>query len=80
MAVIPYGADIVSTPPDTSLLAAWQLSPAGYYLVVCRLEPENHVREIIEELKDTTSSERSGRAQDQESTYAMQKLRAKGYM
>ncbi|MDH5457258.1 MAG: sulfate adenylyltransferase subunit 2 [Nitrospinota bacterium] len=40
----------------------------------------SNVREIIEELRDTTSSERSGRAQDQESTYAMQKLRAKGYM
>ncbi len=39
-----------------------------------------NVREIIEELKDTTSSERSGRAQDQEDTYAMQKLRARGYM
>ena len=38
------------------------------------------VAEIIEELKDTTSSERSGRAQDQEDTYAMQKLRARGYM
>jgi sulfate adenylyltransferase subunit 2 len=40
----------------------------------------SNVREIIEELKDTTSSERSGRAQDQEDTYAMQKLRARGYM
>ncbi len=38
------------------------------------------VEEIIEELKTTTTSERSGRAQDQENTYAMQKLRAKGYM
>lgn len=38
------------------------------------------VAEIIEELRHTTASERSGRAQDQEDTYAMQKLRAKGYM
>jgi sulfate adenylyltransferase subunit 2 len=38
------------------------------------------VAEVIEELKHTTSSERSGRAQDQENTYAMQKLRARGYM
>jgi sulfate adenylyltransferase subunit 2 len=38
------------------------------------------VADIIEELKATTSSERSGRAQDQEDTYAMQKLRARGYM
>ena len=39
-----------------------------------------NVLEVIEELKSTTSSERSGRAQDQENTYAMQKLRARGYM
>ena len=39
------------------------------------------VEEIVEELKHhTTTSERSGRAQDQEDTYAMQKLRARGYM
>ena len=40
-----------------------------------------NVDEIVEELKyNTTASERSGRAQDQENTYAMQKLRARGYM
>jgi sulfate adenylyltransferase subunit 2 len=39
-----------------------------------------NVVEVIEELKNTTSAERSGRAQDQENTYAMQKLRARGYM
>ncbi len=39
------------------------------------------VAEIVEELKhNTTTAERSGRAQDQEDTYAMQKLRARGYM
>ncbi|MFV2082381.1 MAG: sulfate adenylyltransferase subunit CysD [bacterium] len=36
--------------------------------------------EIIDELITTTDPERAGRAQDQESAYAMQKLRAKGYM
>lgn len=36
--------------------------------------------EIIEELKNTTVSERAGRAQDQEDSYAMQKLRKEGYM
>lgn len=36
--------------------------------------------EIIRELQATTTSERAGRAQDQEETYAFQKLRAKGYM
>ncbi len=35
---------------------------------------------IIEELKTTTQTERSGRAQDKESAYMMQKLRSLGYM
>ena len=38
------------------------------------------VSEIIEELKEVRTSERAGRAQDQEDRYAMQKLRARGYM
>ncbi|AAR35094.1 sulfate adenylyltransferase subunit 2 [Geobacter sulfurreducens] len=38
------------------------------------------VEEIIEELRAIKTPERAGRAQDQENTYAMQKLRAKGYM
>ena len=38
------------------------------------------IPEIIQELKEISVSERSGRAQDQEDTYAMQKLREKGYM
>lgn len=38
------------------------------------------VDKIIEELKMTDVSERSGRAQDKESAYMMQKLRALGYM
>ena len=39
-----------------------------------------NVADIIEELKQTRSSERSVRAQDQEGSYAMQKLRVLGYM
>ncbi len=38
------------------------------------------VQEIIAELKNTTTSERAGRAQDLADTHAMQKLRVKGYM
>lgn len=40
----------------------------------------SNIDEIIEELKTTKQTERSGRAQDQEDAYAMQKLRSKGYM
>ncbi len=38
------------------------------------------IEEIVEELKVTKISERSGRAQDKESSLTMQKLRALGYM
>jgi len=38
------------------------------------------VAQIIEELKNTKVGERAGRAQDQEDSYAMQKLRKDGYM
>lgn len=38
------------------------------------------VDEIIEELMTTKTSERSGRAQDKEDAYTMQKLRSLGYM
>ncbi|MFH0797516.1 MAG: sulfate adenylyltransferase subunit CysD [Candidatus Omnitrophota bacterium] len=38
------------------------------------------VEKIVEELKTTKISERSGRAQDKESAYTMQKLRSLGYM
>ncbi|PRR82222.1 sulfate adenylyltransferase subunit CysD [Clostridium vincentii] len=40
----------------------------------------SNIDEIIEELKNTTTGERAGRAQDQEDAYAMQKLRKDGYM
>jgi len=51
--VIPYGAEVVDVPPSKQMIAKWDLDPYGYYLVVCRLEPENYVLEI---LKGFTSS------------------------
>ncbi|MFH1563064.1 MAG: phosphoadenosine phosphosulfate reductase family protein, partial [Nitrospirota bacterium] len=38
------------------------------------------IDKIIEELKTSKVSERSGRSQDKESAYTMQKLRSLGYM
>jgi sulfate adenylyltransferase subunit 2 len=38
------------------------------------------IDEIVEELRTTRIAERSGRAQDKEQTFTMQKLRALGYM
>jgi len=48
----------------------------------CQPVPSNAstVDEIIQELSTTTEAERAGRAQDKESVYTMQKLRAMGYM
>jgi glycosyltransferase involved in cell wall biosynthesis len=43
---IPYGAPIVHPDPDR--LTELGLGSHRYHLVVARLEPENHVREIIE--------------------------------
>ena len=40
----------------------------------------NTVKKIIKELETTKISERSGRAQDKEDAYTMQKLRSLGYM
>lgn len=53
--VIPYGAQVVTVPPNTSLLDEWTLTPNDYYLVVCRLEPENHIYEIIQGFSRSTS-------------------------
>jgi glycosyltransferase involved in cell wall biosynthesis len=46
--VIPYGASVVENTSDVNLLRKWGLNKKEYYILVCRLEPENYVREIIE--------------------------------
>lgn len=38
------------------------------------------IKRIVQELRTTTTPERSGRAQDKEDAYTMQKLRSLGYM
>lgn len=55
ISTISYGAYPVSGIPDPSTLVAWNLEPIGYYTVVCRLEPENHVLEIIQGFERSTS-------------------------
>lgn len=40
----------------------------------------DNIRKIIKELETTKEAERSGRAQDKEDAYTMQKLRSLGYM
>jgi glycosyltransferase involved in cell wall biosynthesis len=42
---LPYGAHLVD--PDPGRLGKLGLDPGSYHLLVARLEPENHVREIV---------------------------------
>ncbi|HKW62811.1 MAG TPA: DUF1972 domain-containing protein [Candidatus Acidoferrum sp.] len=44
--VIPYGCEFLGDACEREL-ASFELAPGSYYLVVCRFEPENHVKEII---------------------------------
>jgi len=46
--VIPYGAPLCMNGDEQSILKEWGLREGEYYLVVCRLEPENQVMEIME--------------------------------
>lgn len=46
--VIPYGAPLCENRADPSVLHEWKLEEKKYFLVVCRLEPENQVLEIME--------------------------------
>ena len=48
LSTIAYGAEIPIEIPEQALLDKWSLKSGGYYIVICRLEPENHVLEIVE--------------------------------
>lgn len=45
--VIPYGARVIEEPPPVNALTKRQLKADGYYILVARIEPENHVIESI---------------------------------
>jgi len=55
--VIPYGCEIISgaRPED---LESFGLKPGSYYLVVCRFEPENLIREIVEGFLESNTQAR----------------------
>lgn len=53
--VIAYGCDVIEAPPPAEPLSEWNLTQNGYYLVVCRLEPENHVLEILRAFQQSCS-------------------------
>ncbi len=51
---IPYGAEEFDDP-DPAVLEKFGLTPQGYYLVIARLQPDNHISEIIEGVKSSVS-------------------------
>ena len=55
VSTIAYGADIPAVMPNETLIREWGLESKGYYIVVCRLEPENHVLEIVEGFEQSNS-------------------------
>ncbi|WP_242360415.1 DUF1972 domain-containing protein [Anaeromyxobacter sp. SG17] len=48
ISTIAYGAPRLESIPDHSPLRRWGLVEGEYYIVVCRLEPENNLLELIE--------------------------------
>jgi glycosyltransferase involved in cell wall biosynthesis len=52
---IAYGCEVVESPPPAVLLGEWSLTAQAYYLLVCRLERENHVLEILEAFQRSKS-------------------------
>lgn len=53
--VIEYGAPIYERDDELEPLAKHGLTPGGYFLVVARLEPENHLLEIVRAHRATGS-------------------------
>lgn len=52
--LIRYGAPLLDSPP-ADRLAEMDLRPGAYHLVVARFEPENHVLEIVEGYRRSSS-------------------------
>src|ERR1700722_5491496 len=46
ISVIPYGADSVTSAPE-SVIQKFHLSPKAYHILIARPEPENYILEIV---------------------------------
>jgi glycosyltransferase involved in cell wall biosynthesis len=46
---------VLDAPPSVEPLSKWNLASRSYYLVVCRLEPENHLLEIVKAFQRSAS-------------------------
>jgi glycosyltransferase involved in cell wall biosynthesis len=49
---LSYGADIPAQP-ESGLLSVFNISPHNYHLVIARLQPDNHIEEIIRGVIDS---------------------------
>lgn len=45
---IAYGTEVVETTPPVSLLAPFEVAPLSYALHIGRVQPDNHVEEILQ--------------------------------
>lgn len=52
---VPYGADVLDQAVTTDPLNLYGIEANRYYLVVCRIVPENHVLEIVRGFNDSDS-------------------------
>ena len=43
---IAYGAEVFETP-DPACLQPYQVSPGRYFMVIARMQPDNHIEEVI---------------------------------
>ncbi len=51
---IPYGAEIF-TNPNPSILKEWNVKPFEYFLVIARMQPDNHVEEIVKGILNSST-------------------------
>ena len=77
--MIPYGANLLDKKPEPQIVEEIGFEVYEYYLVVCRLEPENHVLEILKGFVNSNISEKLIIVGDHksESDYVKQLLRIK---
>lgn len=53
---IPYGAEIESSPGEAGFLKSYGLEPDTYYLLIARMQPDNHIEEIIKGVIESGTS------------------------
>lgn len=52
---IPYGAEVFKKP-DPSVLEPYHVQPGEYNLILARMEPENHIKEVLQGVLQSEST------------------------